>query len=243
MQSTFEDVMNQNKKIILFNCDASPIIEVNDQEYSNGLYVTNFNSIAELINKLQTLDVLIQDMEEEVGLVIVDKINFYYNKNVYINITEDYFKEEKRIMPKVMMKSKISSNNSRNNRRSTTTKKTEFEYMETAIMNLFRHHIKYNFNLIVTQFDFSREKFLSSLKFSQKGAIKETFNNFTFIFQNNIYNLFSVQFIFPNEEELNEEIKATCGIRRDNEKIKLIYFDLNNSFEVKTIPFIDYNYM
>jgi hypothetical protein len=234
-----QEIMNKNKKVLIFNCSASPLFEESDFETMGCIHV-NYNSTSELINKIQCLDTIIRNAGWDVGLVIVDKINFFYNKNIYINISQDYFKQENRLFPIVMKKP--MNNNSKNSRkisRHHSLMKTEFMYMETAIINLFKFQMKHNFTLIISQYDFSREKFLSSLKFSQKGALKLNFDIFSFTFQNRILNPFSVQFINPNEEELNEDVNAFCALRRENDKIVLCYNDQKNDLVFRNIPLLN----
>jgi hypothetical protein len=233
-----QEIMNQNKKVLIFNCLASPLFEESDFDKMDCIYI-NYNSNSELINKIQCLDTIIRNAGWDVGFVVVDKINFFYNKNVYINITQDYFKQENRLFPTVMKKAMNNSRNSRKISRHQSFMKSEFMCMETAITNLFKYQMKHNFTLMISQYDFSREKFLSSLKFSQKGALKMNFDNFSFTFQNRILNPYSVQFINPNEEELNEDINAFCAIRRENDKILLCYNDHKNDLVFKDIPLIN----
>ena len=232
-----EITLKEGLKVIILNCEAFPIWDpfyYEDPLIDNNVIVINFNSIPELIKKIQTLDVIIEESGGHIALVICDKINYYFDRNIYIHITENYFNEEYRELPQISLK-----RNNEKKKRSGSIKNSNFPLMQAAILKLFDQQIKFNFNLFLTQYDFSREKFLSSLKFLRDKNMdkfyKEKFlEKYTFNYQVNLSNRYQIQFILPNEDLEDEEIVFGVLTKRDK-GTNFIFLDNSGNYLIKEL--------
>lgn len=220
-------------KVIIFTCESNTIWDESfiDPEDLHNIIVIEYNSLYELINKVQTLDYIIKINGGNVGLVIADKINYFFEKNIEINMIDQYFNHKNRATIEVTLnKKKVSGK-----KNSSLSKNFEFKCMKNVVKNLLNHHVKFNFNLIITQFDYSRINFLSSLKYRSRSEIQDFYkDNCSFEYQLRLSHIYQIQIILPKEEFEDEDL-IFAVLKTTDFGSKIFYFDADNTYSCKDI--------
>ena len=129
------------------------------EEYSNKVYnnifIVNYTNLTELFFKIQNLPIFLKQLKE-ISLIILDSPNLLINQSVGLNYESESLAEET-----VNYKTTVAFN-----KKKRKSLKTDEKNIYEIINNLINNFQKeFNFNLIITLYDFERLLSLNYLKY------------------------------------------------------------------------------
>jgi hypothetical protein len=216
--------ISENSKVLIFNYTPFPIyvkevfgafVSEDIKKFIDNIIVISYNNFACLEHFVNSIPEILSHCPE-INLVIIDKINYIFEKNFDIKIEESYFDCGNRVMPSIeiqkLKNKKYSINNNakakaRKTRNSSRGKNRDSiigspEGIMNVIKRLFNFQVEFNFNLILTQYDFNRIKAFNLEKFNKEYSnltMKEDGEE-KYLYVNCLSNCFQLQFI-PSERE------------------------------------------